>query len=101
MKRSLTVASHHEGDAIVRALDDPATRAFVVVVGILQPLSSGARARVLAHVEGMLNDPDTVGTQRAAARSYDARDYVRDEDLDADLRLGQMARTNAAGRSAE
>lgn len=91
MRRSLTVGSHAEGDALVRALDDPTTRAFCVVVGLLQPLSDGARARVLQHVQSMLDDPDSsLGQPRAVP--------VRDEDLDADLRLRHLA---AAGRSAE
>ena len=94
MKRSVSVASHHEGDAIVRALDDPATRAFVVVVGILQTLPNDrARLRVLHHVADMLNDPDS-------AMGIREHSEVRDEDLDADLRLGRMARMNA-GTSGE
>jgi len=48
MKTSIEVATKQEGEQIRTALSDPHVRAFVLVMGALQPLPSDrARARVL------------------------------------------------------
>ena len=59
MKVSITVNNRSEAQAVRRAMDDPAVRAFVLVSGALLTLpSQAARARVLNHVYGMVHDPD-------------------------------------------
>jgi len=48
MKAAIDVSSRDEGDAIKRAMHDPATRALVVVLGTLSALPSAeSRRRVL------------------------------------------------------
>ena len=59
MKVTITVKNRTEAEAVRRAMDDPAVRAFVLVSGALLELPSQyARARVLNHVYGMVHDPD-------------------------------------------
>jgi hypothetical protein len=51
MKASIEVQDRKEAEAIRRGLEDPATRAFVVVMGALSDLPSArARKRVLQFV---------------------------------------------------
>lgn len=50
MKMAIDVKNKGEGDAIKTALDDPTTRAFVLVMGAVLPLSEAGRRRVLAFV---------------------------------------------------
>jgi hypothetical protein len=50
MKAIIPVKTRVEKRAIEAALDDPQIRAFVVVVGVLQPLDAPARRRALNWV---------------------------------------------------
>lgn len=52
----IPVKDRSEAEAIERALGDPSTRAFVVIVGTLLPLGDRARARVLTFVNDKLNE---------------------------------------------
>lgn len=47
---SIEVKDKTEGENIERALTDPMTRAFVVIVGALLPLGDRARTRVLSFI---------------------------------------------------
>lgn len=56
MKVGLEVRNRTEADAIIRALDDPEMRAYVVTIGILLELpDDGARSRVLHCAEILLS----------------------------------------------
>lgn len=56
MRISIEVKDRNEGDAIKRALEDPETRAYVVVTGILAELpDDAARSRVLHCSEILLS----------------------------------------------
>jgi hypothetical protein len=54
MKASIEVESRKEAELIKVALEDPATRALIQIVGALAPLSERAQKRVLDHVADML-----------------------------------------------
>jgi hypothetical protein len=56
MKTTIEVKDRKEADLIKTALDDPATRAFVQVVGALLPLSPRAQQRVMNFVSDKLNE---------------------------------------------
>lgn len=60
MKSTITVADRREADAIKTALDDPTTRAFVVIVGTLLPLTPKERQRVMTFVGDKLDEEQTV-----------------------------------------
>lgn len=60
MKASIQVADRKEAEAIRLGLEDPATRALVVVMGALATLSSPrSRARVLSYVHDLLDEQNT------------------------------------------
>jgi len=56
VKIAIEVKDRGEGDAIRLALGDPTTRAFVVVMGVLLPLTSGGRRRVLSFIADQLEE---------------------------------------------
>lgn len=56
MKATIEVKDRKEADAIKTALEDQTTRAFVVVVGTLLPLSPRARKRVMDFVTDKLTE---------------------------------------------
>jgi hypothetical protein len=56
MKGNIEVKDRRELDAIKSALHDPITRAFVVCVGILLPLSDRQRKRVMFYVSDVLDE---------------------------------------------
>ena len=56
MKTTIEVKDRKEADLIKTALGDPATRAFVQVVGALLPLSPRARQRVMNFVADRLEE---------------------------------------------
>lgn len=57
MKAAISVTNREEATQIRTALDDPAVRAFVRIIGVLLDLPSDrARARVLRFVEETLRD---------------------------------------------
>ncbi len=67
MKTTIDVKDRREAQAIREGLLDPATRALVIVMGLLRPLASDrSRARVLTYVIDKLNEADA---QRQAATS--------------------------------
>jgi hypothetical protein len=68
MRRTLHVQSQAEGDALVRALDEPVLRAAVVIGGVLAPLSMEERRAVLAFVLATNTTPATP----TALRLHDA-----------------------------
>lgn len=59
MKTTIETKNRNEADAIKRALEDPETRAFVVIVGTLLPFTDRARRRVLDFVADHVSDPDS------------------------------------------
>jgi hypothetical protein len=65
MKANIQVSDRKEADAIRAGLDDPAVRAFVVIVGILLPLSDRARKRVMTYVTDRLEEQDEVRAEAA------------------------------------
>lgn len=59
MKVAIEVKDRREGDALRRALDDPKTRALVLVLGALMELPSDrARRRVLQYVTDRLDEEE-------------------------------------------
>ena len=55
MKTTIRVKNRAEGEAIRRGLDDPSTRVFVQVMGLLLELPSDrARARVVGYMADRL-----------------------------------------------
>lgn len=52
----IQVKDKSEAESIERALSDPATRAFVTIVGALLPLGDRARTRVLNFVNDKLDE---------------------------------------------
>lgn len=59
MKASIEVKDRKEAESIRKALDDPAVRAFVVIMGVLLTLpSQRARKRVLQYVEDKFAEDD-------------------------------------------
>ena len=55
-KIRIEVKDKTEGENIQRALDDPATRCFVNIVGALLPLGAANRKRVLSFVNDAMNE---------------------------------------------
>lgn len=58
MKATVEVKDRREADAVRIGLEDPAVRAFVVITGVLTPLSPRARARVMTYVTDKLAEDD-------------------------------------------
>lgn len=57
MKAAIEVKSRKEADDLRRGLEDPAVRAFVVVMGVLLALPNDrARQRVLQYVRDKLEE---------------------------------------------
>ena len=54
MRIGIDVDNRHEGDALVRAIEDPLLKAAVVISGMLADLSTDDRDHVLSLV-GMVN----------------------------------------------
>lgn len=52
----IAVKDKAEAESIERALTDPMTRAFVVIVGTLLPLGDRARTRILTFVNDKLDE---------------------------------------------
>lgn len=75
MKRSIKVSSHSEGDALVRALDEPVLRTAMVVGGALAELPSVEQRRAvisfvlttLANDNGRPATPSTLRVHDGAA----------------------------------
>jgi hypothetical protein len=61
MKATIQVANRNEAEALKAGLEDPATRAIVLVMGALSELPNDrARARVLTYVRDYFEDKDAV-----------------------------------------
>ena len=58
MRVSIEVRDRREGEVMRVGLDDPAVRAFVVIVGTLKPLSKRAQGRVLRYVMDRLEEEE-------------------------------------------
>jgi len=56
VKTQIEVASRAEAEQIRRALDLPDIRAFVRIIGVLAPLSTRARQRVLTYAADKASD---------------------------------------------
>jgi hypothetical protein len=57
MKITIAVSNRNEGELILRGLEDPAVRAFVIVIGALSSLPSDrARARILRYFSDRLDE---------------------------------------------
>lgn len=56
MKVAIEVKDRKEAEAVKAAMGDPTTRAMVLVVGYLMPLSQRARRRVLSWMANKLED---------------------------------------------
>ncbi len=63
MKASIEVKDRREADAIRTGLDDPAVRAFVVIMGTLKPLSKRAQARVLHYVRDRFEEEEELTSE--------------------------------------
>ena len=64
MKTTIDVENRGEADRVKTALNDPATRAFVNVIGALLPLQPKARQRVVRFVtEQLAEEGATDGTE--------------------------------------
>jgi hypothetical protein len=50
MQAQIPVKDRAQKVAIERAMQDPAVKAFVIVMGLLAPLSEGGKRRVLSFV---------------------------------------------------
>jgi hypothetical protein len=65
MKTTIEVKDRKEGDAIRRGLEDPATRAFVVVVGALSELPRDrSRQRVMAFIKDHFDERGQVEREK-------------------------------------
>jgi hypothetical protein len=57
MKANIEVANRKEADALRAGLEDPAVRAFVLIIGVLKALPTDrARQRVLQYVTDRLDE---------------------------------------------
>jgi hypothetical protein len=76
MKARIDVKDRTEADHITAALEDPETRAYVVVLGILQQLpDDAARVRVVRCVEILLSSaPETRAKGNGSLRLHAAGD---------------------------
>lgn len=62
MKATVEVADRKEADAVRAGLEDPAVRAFVVITGLLLPMTQRQRKRVLQYVTDKLNEDEEIAT---------------------------------------
>ncbi len=70
----IPVKDKAEGDNIARALNDPTTRAFVVIVGVLLPLGDRARTRVLSFINDKADEE--AGSVTMETHGHRARSHV-------------------------
>jgi hypothetical protein len=63
MKATIQVNDKREAEAVRVGLEDPAVRAFVVIMGVLMPLTPRARARVMQYVTDKLDEDQENATQ--------------------------------------
>jgi hypothetical protein len=65
MKISIEVKDRREAEAMRRGLDDPAVRAFVLVMGVLQALpTKRAQRRVLQYVADRIEEENGIESAR-------------------------------------
>lgn len=60
MKTTIEVKDRKEGEAIKAGLEDPAVRAFVVITGLLLPLSKRAQTRIMHYVKDHFDEQEEV-----------------------------------------
>ena len=60
MKVAIEVENREQAEAVRVAWQDPQVRAFVITIGILAPLSNGAKRRILNYVADWANDRDHI-----------------------------------------
>lgn len=70
---TLEFKNEAEARAVAAAMEDPATRAMVLVVGTLLPLSHAARQRVLTFTQSKLSEQDQRTRAEAARKASSAR----------------------------
>jgi len=56
MKATIEVKDRKEADAVRVGLEDPAVRAFVVIIGLLLPMTQRQRKRVLQYVMDKIDE---------------------------------------------
>lgn len=62
MKTTIDVKDRHEATAMKTAMDDPAVKAFVVIVGTLMQLPTDrARKRVMQYVADRIDEESETG----------------------------------------
>lgn len=69
MKATIEVKDRRESEAIRTGLDDPAVRAFVVIVGTLSPLTKRHQSRVLQYVKDALEEQAETGVVHEFAQA--------------------------------
>lgn len=62
MKATVEVKDRREAEAVRVGLEDPAVRAFVIIMGVLLPLTSRQRARVMQYVTDKLDEDTETAT---------------------------------------
>ena len=62
MKATIDVKNREEAKHIATAMEDPATRALVIIIGALLSLSTGERRRVMQWVTDRLQEEEDNGT---------------------------------------
>jgi hypothetical protein len=70
MKTAIPVKDRAEAQAIRTAMQDPSTRAFVTIVGMLLPRTIRSQRRILEFVEDKLDDERTRRFLAAARSSW-------------------------------
>lgn len=63
MKTTIEVKDRKEAEAIKAGLEDPTVRAFVVITGILSPLTKRAQARILGYVKDHFEEESESGSE--------------------------------------
>lgn len=58
MKTTIEVKDRKEAEAIKTGLEDPAVRAFVVITGMLKPLTKRTQVRILSYVKDHFEEQD-------------------------------------------
>jgi hypothetical protein len=66
VKTTIEVKDRKEGEHIRTGLEDPAVRAFVVIMGVLKTLPTDrSRARVLTYVNDLLSEDEQDGHDKS------------------------------------
>lgn len=68
MKTTVEVSDRREAEALRTGLEDPAVRAFVIIIGVLKPLTPRARARVMQYVTDKLDEDQEIKQANASVQ---------------------------------